>query len=132
MSDINFQPGAEEDLPRTIRRARQERDGVLSAAAHEPVVPLNGPHIAAGATAAVAGADHAPPLHMAGHDQKPHVVVRELNIGFFHLMFFFIKAVLAAIPALVILGALVWLGGEILTQTFPELLKMKILIQFPN
>ena len=47
-------------------------------------------------------------------------------------MVFFLKAVIAAIPALIVLGALIWLSGEILQQFFPWLIKMKILIQFPD
>jgi len=47
-------------------------------------------------------------------------------------MMFFIKAVFAAIPALIILSALLWLGGNIVKAIFPELIHMQILITFPN
>ena len=121
MSDSNFPLSADEDLPRTFRRARLERDAALNQAAQRSApapAPLTGDSVA--------------PIEHASAPVKPHVVVRELKIPFFHLMMFFIKAVFAAIPALILLSALLWLGGEFLTSNFPELLKMKILIQFPN
>ena len=48
---------------------------------------------------------------------------------FFRLVTFFIKAVFAAIPALIMLTALLWLFGQGLQSFFPQLLKMKIDVQ---
>ena len=42
---------------------------------------------------------------------------------------FFIKAVFAAIPALIALIALLWLFGQGLQSYFPQLVKMKIDVQ---
>ena len=47
-------------------------------------------------------------------------------------MAFFIKAVFAAIPAMLILIAMLWGLGIALQTYFPELIKMKILISFPG
>jgi hypothetical protein len=47
-------------------------------------------------------------------------------------MMFFIKAVFAAIPALLLLTVLLWLFGQGLQSAFPQLLKMKILIYVPQ
>jgi hypothetical protein len=47
-------------------------------------------------------------------------------------MLFFLKAVFAAIPAMIVLIGLLWLGGQALEAALPELLKAKILITFPN
>jgi hypothetical protein len=58
--------------------------------------------------------------------------VTRFDVPFFRLMAFFIKAVFAAIPALIILGALLWLAGDVLRNLFPWLVKMQILIRFPN
>ncbi|MFT5507593.1 MAG: hypothetical protein ACI89J_000657, partial [Hyphomicrobiaceae bacterium] len=44
----------------------------------------------------------------------------------------FLKAVIAAIPALILLVGILWLFGEVLTASFPELVKMQILIRMPN
>jgi hypothetical protein len=59
------------------------------------------------------------------------VKVTALNVPFFRLTAFFIKAVFAAIPALLILIAILWTIGQIAQTYFPWLIKMRILIQFP-
>lgn len=115
--------GDMEDLPRTLRRekearAREARDreaSGLSAQAPEPM-GYNADRYAA-------------PYEPA--DTYP-AAVRAIEVPFFQLMLFFIKAVFAAIPALIILAGLLWLGGQALEAAFPELLKAKILITFPN
>ena len=58
--------------------------------------------------------------------------VRRFDVPFLHLMRFFLKAVLAAIPALILLGVILWFGGHLLQALFPSLVKKKILISFPN
>ncbi len=58
--------------------------------------------------------------------------VTRFDVPFVHLMLFFIKAVFAAIPALIILGVLLWFAGDLLRNLFPWLVKMQILIRFPN
>ena len=58
--------------------------------------------------------------------------VRRFDVPFLHLVSFFLKAVLAAIPALILLTAILWVAGSALEAMFPELIKMKILISFPN
>ena len=58
--------------------------------------------------------------------------VTRLEIPFLHLTAFSLKAVMAAIPALILLLMLLWLAGEALTASFPNLVKMQILIRMPN
>ena len=58
--------------------------------------------------------------------------VTRLDIPFLHLLAFFLKAVIAAIPALILLMVLLWLAGEALTATFPDLVKMQVLIRLPQ
>lgn len=121
MTDTNFPLSNDEDLPRTFRRARREREAAqqASALAHDEMAAISPAH------------DTASSVPLALQDAPP-ATVSAIDIPFFKLMIFFVKAVFAAIPALIILGFLVWLSGEILTAYFPQLLKMKILIQFPN
>ena len=57
--------------------------------------------------------------------------VRRFDVPFVHLATFFIKAVLAGIPALILLGVILWFAGALLQSLFPALIKMKILISFP-
>jgi hypothetical protein len=115
--------GDMEDLPRTLRRekearAREARDREASGLAAPVPEPM-------GYAAQHYAAPHEPA------DTYP-AAVRAIEVPFFRLMLFFIKAVFAAIPALVILAGLLWLGGQALEAAFPELLKAKILITFPN
>ncbi len=65
-------------------------------------------------------------------DEPVAAAVTRFDVPFMRLVMFFLKAVLAAIPALILLGALLWFAGHILQTQFPELIKMKILITFPN
>ncbi len=116
-----------DDLPRTLRRERAAQEkrarerGKRSGARQQSSSPGLGGHIEP---------QYRPDSYV---EEEPYpAVVRQLDIPFAHLMVFFLKAVLAAIPALIVLGALVWLSGEILQQFFPWLIKMKILIQFPD
>ncbi len=68
---------------------------------------------------------------MYGDDPMP-AAVRRFEVPFVHLMLFFLKAVVAALPALALLGVILWFGGQALEAQFPELIKMKIMITFPN
>jgi len=111
--------GGPDDLPRTLRREREarEREARAKQMTH--------------------GADYAPAHERDaedghGYDDYYPVAVHRLEVPFFRLMFFFIKAVFAAVPALIILLALLWGAGELLQRFFPELIKMQILIHFPN
>jgi hypothetical protein len=52
-------------------------------------------------------------------------------VPFTKLTFFFIRAVFAAVPALIVLTAMLWLFGQGLQAIFPQLLKLKILIYVP-
>ncbi len=60
------------------------------------------------------------------------VVIAGFDISFARLAVFLVKLVLAAVPALVVLTALLVLVGEVLTLVFPSLVKLKILIYVPQ
>jgi hypothetical protein len=118
MSEPTFSMTADDDLPRTIRRERearerearerQAREREAAAAASVPLIEHEGAY---GALA------------------SPPATVTDIDVPFFRLMTFFIKAVFAAIPALLVLTALLWLLGQGLQSFFPQLLKMKIDVQ---
>jgi hypothetical protein len=121
--------GDMEDLPRTLRREKEararearerearEREAQPSGLSAPEPEPL--PYAASGGYAYPA-------------DEAYPASVRSIDVPFFKLILFFIKAVFAAIPAMIILAGLLWLGGQALEAAFPELLKAKILITFPN
>lgn len=116
MTDVNYTLPADDadDLPRTLRRQREEMDAKRAAAATygtpEPAFP-------------VTAADEA---GFGG------VTVRRFEVPFLHLVGFFLKAALAAIPALILLGLVLWAVGHVMQIYLPQLLKMQILIWFPN
>lgn len=115
MSEPTFSMTADDDLPRTIRRERDARERE----AREQQAREREPSIAARAIERE-GAYGMP---------APAATVTAIDVPFLRLMMFFIKAVFAAIPAMLALTALLWLFGQGLQSYFPQLLKMKIDVQ---
>jgi hypothetical protein len=111
-----------EDLPRTLRREKEARER----AAREREAKARAATLTHDFGASDVRHDHRLAADAAG------VAVTRFNVPFFHLMGFCIKAVLAAVPALILLTALLWLGGALLKAYYPELIHMQILITFPN
>ena len=120
MSEPTFSMTADDDLPRTIRRERDAREREArearerQAREREPAMPL--------------------PLSSVEREggygmPAPAATVTAIDVPFFRLMTFFIKAVIAGIPALILLTALLWMFGQGLQSYFPQLLKMKIDVQ---
>jgi hypothetical protein len=105
---------ADDDLPRTIRREREARE--RQAREREATGAPPAPQIEREAA-------YAMPAPAAGS------TVTDIDVPFFRLTTFFIKAVFAAIPALILLTALLWLFGQGLQTFFPQLVKMKIDVQ---
>jgi hypothetical protein len=102
---------ADDDLPRTIRREREAREREArerESAIGVPAMERDGGSLGA-----------------------PAATVTDVDVPFLKLMAFFIKAVFAAIPALLILTVLLWSFGHALQSYFPQLLKLKILIYMP-
>ncbi len=102
--------GGPDDLPRTLRRERErqarERDSSPGGAGFPPAE--------------------------ATTYQPVRAAVTRFDVPFLRLMFFFFKAVFAMVPALLLLGAILWSLGHLLQKIFPQLVKMQILIWFPN
>ena len=129
MAEPHF--ASDDDLPRTLRRERdarerereqRERDAALAAQAQPYPQPGYG------------GQDYAQPAYSASdqsHNFGGHSdgTVSRLDIPFLHLVWFFVKAVFAAIPALLILTALLFGGGLILKRFFPDLRHFEIVIK---
>ena len=117
-----------DDLPRTLRRARDERDAREREANGERVPPSL--KVALSATPDTATPVAAEPVTRGTAGEG--VTVTRLNVPFANLVTFFLKAVFAALPALIVLMVVLWTIGEVLQRYFPWLLKMRILIQFPG
>jgi len=119
MPEPTFSMTADDDLPRTIRREREARDREArerearerQAAASVPVLQGEG--------------------EGEFEVRAPATTVVDFDVPLAKLAMFFVRAVFAAIPALLVLMALLWVLGHTLQTFFPQLLKMKILIYMP-
>ena len=130
MAEPHF--AAEDDLPRTFRREREARDRE----AREREAQFSNPH-GAGAAAAHAPRDFGAPSDFAASAAPDPLyaaagvgTVTRFDVPFLHLMTFFLKSVVAAIPALILLTVILWFFGQALQTFFPDLVKLKILIGF--
>ena len=117
MPEPTFSMTADDDLPRTIRREREAREREREARERQ------------------AAAVSAPALQREGEGEfevpAPAATVVDFDVPLAKLAMFFVRAVFAAIPALLVLMALLWVLGHTLQPFFPQLLKMKILIYMP-
>ena len=128
MAEPRFQ--TDDDLPRTFRREREarerearERDAAMTGHPGSSMPGHSGhdygqPHH-----------EYSGPPHDSLYAASPSGVVTRFEVPFLHLMVFFLKAVLAAIPALVMLTALLFAGGKVLESYFPALRHFEIKIQ---
>ena len=122
-----------DDLPRTLRREREARERAgqpLPVTSPQTATPATAPHMALGAHGAHGGSVPDPALPegvaMSG------TTVTDIRVPFLRLMMFCFKLVFAAIPALILLGALLWLAGHLLMLYAPWLVKLQILIRVPT
>jgi hypothetical protein len=110
-----------DDLPRTLRREREAREREKREREDK-------------ARAATLthdfGASEAR-RELAAASAAPATVVR-FEVPFTHLTLFFIKAVVAAIPALILLGVLLWYAGLALKTFYPALIHTEVIIRIPR
>ena len=126
MASVEFPLMADEgsdDLPRTLRREREARER----AAREKEAKARAATLTHDFGASDARSDRS-----MGSEAYSGTAVNRFDVPFGHLMMFFIKAVFAAIPALIVLSVLLWIGGNVLKAMYPELIHMQILVTFPN
>lgn len=116
MDDPRFEPAREDDLPRTFLREREAQQQRAREARN-----------------AYSGAPSGEPSMQAYRPDEPPgggVTVSRFDISYFRLTWFLVKVALAAIPALLILGLLMFAIGQAAQMLFPWLVKMKINITF--
>jgi len=113
----------DDDLPRTLRRERDAREREKRERERElPGLPDEGFGPGAGRAATPSYAYDGSAVDGGG-------TVRRLDIPFVHLMMFFMKAVVAAIPALILLTVLLWGMGQGLKAFFPHFRHFEIVIK---
>ncbi|MEZ5853903.1 MAG: hypothetical protein R3D67_03845 [Hyphomicrobiaceae bacterium] len=118
----------EDDLPRTLlrerdAREREAREREMAAGAHDDGYRVGTPAYG--------------PADPYGYDYAPNmgdgsVTVTRLKIPFMHLVFFFMKAAIAAIPAMLLVGVLLWGMGQGLKSFFPGLRHFEIVVKTPR
>lgn len=124
----------DQDLPRTLRRAKAERERQTTGPATAPTGRRGAPadagpsYTAPPQTSPTAGS----PAFDYEYVDSDEVTVTRINVPFFHLMGFFLKAVFAAIPAMVVFLVILYGIGELIEVVAPELLQMKIIIMQPQ
>lgn len=117
----------DDDLPRTLRRERDARERELRER-EMPAASAPDEHFGGAQAASYAQPAYAPDYG----DGSPGGTVTRLQIPFLHLVRFFLKAVIAAIPALILLTVLLWGMGQGLKTFFPNLLHFQIKIEPMN
>ena len=127
MAEPHF--GDPDDLPRTLRRERDAREAARQAQAQS--------HGVQGYAEAGHGAGSPQDYATAANDMNGSYglgfggTVTRFDVPFGHLVWFFIKSVLAAIPALILLTVLTFAGGKVLQAFFPGLRLFEIVVRTP-
>jgi hypothetical protein len=114
MAEPQFAMNSDDDLPRTFRRERDRRTAAASLQAS------GGSGFVSDSTS-----DGAP-------GEGPPVTVTAFDVPFLKMVTFFLKGAFAAIPALIVLGLIMFAMGQIAQTYLPWLVKMRIMIQFPG
>lgn len=133
----------EREAREASERAAREREREREAASPAPSFgPASGAALGAAMGPATASMPHPhsgmhgpQPMRMDHDDADlpaPPATVTAFDVPFVNLMFFFLKAVLAGIPALLLICAFMWGVGHVLQTFFPALLKLKIMIYVPQ
>lgn len=123
---------AADDLPRTLRREREARYREAMQKARERGETPAGEAETGGPLPISAEPRFVVPDPVPLPADAQPAIVTAVRMPFLALTTFFLKAVLAAIPALILLGAILWGLGAVLQLAFPSLVKMRIFIDFPR
>lgn len=119
--------GLADDLPRTLRREREARERGLDrgvrTGADAPFAAAPIPLDSGSYSSDLGRGDN---LVLHGN------TVTDIRIPFIRLMAFCFKLVFAAVPALILLGVILWFAGHLLMTYAPWLVKLQILIRVPS
>jgi hypothetical protein len=129
VADTDFAMMADaDDLPRTLRREREARErAARETEARKRNATLTHDYDARHDSAAVS--DRRAHRQDAGAAAG---VVTGFDVPFFQLVRFFIKAVFAGVPALIILAVMLWFAGAALKSAYPGLVHTEVVIRVPR
>ena len=135
--NVGMGGAATDDLPRTLRREREARER----AGQTGHAPGHGSGHASGHGSAYQASSSVSAAQAPSYVPEPTIhdgltvsgnTVTDIRVPFFRMMLFCFKLVFAAVPALVLLGVLLWLAGHALMTYAPWLVKLQILIRVPG
>lgn len=136
MTDTSYHSGGNEDLPRTVRQQKEarKRDQAAREILNPPRSSASSPRAASSMANQLAGEYRGSEFAVAQSPpgEYPRATVSRLQLPFLHMVGFFLKAVVAAIPALILLMLILWGVGQIAKHFLPWLVQMKIDITFPR
>lgn len=131
MTDVNFPLTADsdfDDLPRTLRREKEARAREAREARERREREKQSMDASLGDPPFYLARARSAPV--AYGDEPIPAAVQRFHVPFAHLVLFFLKAVLAAIPALILLGVILYYAGKGLEAYDPDLVRMKIMVTF--
>ena len=132
---------SDDDLPRTFRREREarerearEREAAQGPAGHGASAQVQPLHAGMTRDFGPAPQDFGPATAPDPQYASPGLAgtVSRIEVPFLHLVVFFLKAVIAAIPALILLTLLLFAGGQMLKAFFPNLRHFEIVVRSPE
>jgi hypothetical protein len=127
----------EDDLPRTFRREKEARDRQAresEARTQRQAAPSASQAAAQSRGASAAYQSSSADLHAAPDfadrlmAEPGKVTVGAFDVPFMHMVRFFLKAVFAAIPALILLFVFLWAIGQAAQKYMPWLVKLRVLV----
>lgn len=121
MAEPQFAMHNDDDLPRTLRR---ERDARRQAQGFQP-------HPAPSGSSPSIPDDEKRTYGTEEPGGAPAATVTDFDVPFLRLALFFLKCTLAAIPALIVLGLIMFAMGQVAQKFLPWLVKMRIVVSFP-
>lgn len=134
MSETNLMQANDDDLPRTLKREKEARarDQLARDILNAPRTTYGiGPASAPASPDASSMVYPAAPSMLPPGD-FPQVSVARFEVPFLKMVTFYLKAVVAAIPALILLMLILFAIGQVAQTFLPWLVKTRILISFPG
>jgi hypothetical protein len=110
---VSLGDGGPDDLPKAFRREREQTQGSQKAAPR----PYGTTYTAE---------------HSGQSDDPVQVVITGIRIPFLNLVGHFLKVTVAAIPAILLLLAILFGIGQAVSIYAPQLAKVRVLIHFPQ
>lgn len=122
MAEPQFAMHNDDDLPRTLRRERDARRQAQGFQSHAASSAAHGPSIPDDDKRAFSSEEPG---------GAPAATVTDFDVPFMRMVVILLKWTVAAIPAMILLGLIMFAIGQIAQKFLPWLVKMRIVVSFP-